>query len=405
MRGFRSRASVTSAITLIDDHVEALGSQGVDLWQAADRVLASEVVAVSSVPAFDRAAMDGYALKGEETFGADAYAPAHFRVTGRSRPGVPFSGRVGEGEAVEIATGAPMPDGADAVARVEAAYRDGSSVRIAEPTPPRRHVGFAGEDVAIGTRLFAPGRVLRPQDLGVLSALGMGQISCIARPRVAILITGDEILPAGSRAEGCRFADMNGPMLSALVARDGGLPAITGPLPDDRLGIRDAIASAARSSDVVFLSGGSSTGPEDHAPGLIDELGELAIHGVALRPASPTGIGFVEGRLVLLMPGNPVSCLCAYDLFGGRIVRRLGGRPAEWPGRARDLPLGEKLVSSLGRVDYVRVRIVEERVIPLATSGASILSGASRADGFVLVPASREGYHEGAVVTVHRYEG
>lgn len=404
MRGFRSRSSVAAVERIIDDRVAMLGSEFVPLRDAHGRVLADRVVARWDVPPFARAAMDGYALRGEETFGSDTYSPAAFRLIGRSRPGEPFSGRVGPGDAVSIATGAPIPEGADAVAKVESSRVVDSTLQITEASPPRRHVGFAGEDVAAGATVFSPGRVLRPQDLGVLSALGYARVAVVERPRVSILITGDEILPAGSPPEGCKIADMNGPMLAALIARDGGIATLIGPMRDDRAALREAIFSACRDVDALIVSGGSSTGPEDHAPSLVAELGELAIHGVALRPASPSGLGFVEGVPVLLAPGNPVSCLCAYDLLGSRIVRRLGGRSDGGPYPRIDAPLAEKLVSSLGRVDYARVRFDESgRVVPIATSGASILSSTTRADGFVLVPAPLEGYPEGAVVTVHLY--
>ena len=406
MRGFRSRSSVEGVHTLIDDRVKMLGSVSVPLAEAHARVLGQNVIAPWHVPPFRRAAMDGYAVRGEETFGCGAYAPAVFQLVGRSRPGEPFSGRVGPGEAVEIATGAPIPEGADAVAKVEDSLRMNATVQITEPVSPLRNLGSAGEDVARGSMVFEPGRIVRPQDLGMLSALGFAEVAVVARPRVSVLITGDEILLAGSPPNRCKIADMNGPMLAALIARDGGVPTLIGPIRDDRDAIREAIGRACLDSDALIISGGSSTGPEDHAPSLVSELGELAVHGVALRPASPAGLGFVHGIPVLLAPGNPVSCLCAYDIFGSRIVGRLGGRPAHRPYPRRDAPLAGKLVSSLGRVDYARVRFDDlGRVVPLATSGASILSSASRADGFVLVPATLEGYPEGGIVTVNLYGG
>ena len=168
--------------------------------------------------------------------------------------------------------------------------------------------------------------------------------------------------------------------------------------------IRSAILLASKRADALLISGGSSTGPEDHAPGLIAELGELAVHGIAIRPASPAGLGFLGRIPVVLLPGNPVSCLCAYDFFAGPIVRRLGGRPPEWPYRPAELPLGRKLASVVGRVDYARVSIVDGRVEPLAISGASILSSTTRSDGFVVVPADLEGYPAGAFVTVWLYD-
>ncbi len=197
---------------------------------------------------------------------------------------------------------------------------------------------------------------------------------------------------------------MNSVMLGALIDRDRGLARVVGPLPDDREGLRAAIADASGSADVVLISGGSSTGPEDHVPGLVAELGELAAHGVALRPASPAGLGFLGAVPVVLLPGNPVSCLCAYDFFAGPIVRLLGGRPREWRYRPVVLPLARKLVSVIGRVDYARVRIEQGKVEPLAISGASILSSTTCADGFVVIPTDLEGYPPGASVTVWLYD-
>jgi molybdopterin molybdotransferase len=404
MRGFRTRAAVEEVLALIDRRVGPLGHEAIDLADSSGRVLASEVVAQQPVPPFDRAAMDGYALRGEETFGADPYSPARFRMVGSARPGRAYAGVVGPGEAVQITTGAPMPAGADAVAKAESARADGPTIWISEATPPGRHVGRLGEDITPGTVVLSAGRALRPQDLGLLSALGLGTIDVVRRPRVAILSTGDELLPPGTPARDFRIADMNAVMLAALVARDGGRPSTIGPLPDDRDRLRAEVAGAAASHDAVLVSGGSSTGPEDHAPGVLAELGELAVHGVALRPASPTGLGFLGDVPVVLLPGNPVSCLCAYDFFAGRVVRLLGGRGPDWPYRSVARPLAYKLASVVGRVDYARVRLVSDQVEPLAISGASILSSTTRADGFVVVPADLEGYPAGATVTVWLYD-
>ncbi len=405
MRGFRKREALGAVVALIDARVAALGFETIGLAAAAGRVLGEVVTACCSVPPFDRASMDGYAVRGEETYGADPYAPAEFVLKGRARPGREFAGTVGSGEAVEIATGAPLPRGADTVVPVEATAIEREVVRVREAVPVGRHVGRVGEDVQSGTAVLQAGRVLRPQDLGVLSGMGVAEVTVVRRPTVTILITGDELLGPGMPPSGHCFADMNSPMLSALVARDGGLPRVIGPLPDCRETLREALLEGVRQSDAVLVSGGSSTGPEDHAPGLVAELGELLAHGVALRPASPTGVGFVGGVPVLLLPGNPVSCLCAYDLFGGRVVRRLGGRPVQWPYRSVERPLLHKLVSAVGRVDYVRVKLTEDTVEPLAVSGASILSNTTRADGFVLVPADLEGYSAGTTVTMWLYDG
>jgi len=190
-------------------------------------------------------------------------------------------------------------------------------------------------------------------------------------------------------------------MLAALVRRDGGIPINPGIVRDDR----DAILAAMReNADVVLVSGGSSVGQEDHAPRLIAGHGELAIHGIAIRPSSPAGMGKLDDRLVFLLPGNPVSCLCAYDFFAGRAVRVLAGRSADWPYRPTVKRLRRKLISAVGRVDYARVKLVGDGVEPLATSGASMLSSTTRSDGFVVVPGDSEGHPPGTEVTVWLYD-
>jgi len=241
---------------------------------------------------------------------------------------------------------------------------------------------------------------LRPQDIGMLSSLGFSQAPVLRRPRVHILITGNELLPMGTTPEGYRITDANGPMLAALVARDGGEPLLSPIMRDDRVAI---LAAMRMEADVLLVSGGSSVGQEDHVPTLLAEHGELAIHGIAMRPSSPTGMGRLAGRLVFLLPGNPVSCLCAYDFFAGRAIRALDRRDRDWPYRRVNVPLARKLASVVGRVDYARVRIDGSTAEPLAIGGASVLSSVTRADGFIIVPADREGYPAGAQVEVLLY--
>jgi molybdopterin molybdotransferase len=402
MRGFRDRTEVADVLALLDARLHALAPEMVDVQEAAGRVLAADVVADAAVPAFDRAAMDGYALRGQETFGAGPYNPLEFEVVGQALPGRPFNGAVKKGQAVRIMTGAPLPEGADAVLQAEAAEEAAGRLRVCDAVPPGRHIGRRGEDIDAGTLVLRAGRRLRPQDVGILASIGATPVGVVRRPTVSLLTTGDELLPCGSRPLGFQIVDSNSVMLDALVRRDGGLSGPARLIPDRREAVREALRTAL--TDVVLISGGSSVGQEDYAPQVLGDLGELSVHGVALRPASPTGLGFMADRPVFLLPGNPVSCLCAYDLFAGPAVRRLGGRPLDLPYRSCRLPLARKISSAVGRVDYTRVRIEKDRVEPLATSGASILSSTTRADGFVLVPRDSEGFAEGDTVHVYLYD-
>src|SRR5262245_5600194 len=280
MRGFRDRAEVEDVLRLLDQRVVPLPAEVVPLARAASRVLAGDIVAEVAVPGFDRAAMDGYALRGEETFGASPYNPLELSVIGEALPGQPFRGQLAPGQAIRIMTGAPVPAGADAVLPVEQAREEAGRLQVSEPISPGRHVGRRGEDIAPGRTVFAGGRRLRPQDVGLLSSIGVGSVSVIRQPAIDILITGNELLPAGSRPEGYRIVDSNSVMLAALVERDGGLPRVPPILPDRREVIRDALRTS--DADCILFSGGSSVGQEDHAPAVLAELGELAIHGVAL---------------------------------------------------------------------------------------------------------------------------
>lgn len=406
MRGFRSRADVSDAVRLIHDVARPLAAERVRLEKAAGRVLAADITAPIPVPRFARAAMDGYAVRGEETFGASDYNPLTLALVGEAFPGRPFAGTVAPGQAVRIMTGAPLPPGADAVVMAEYAQEsDGGgarSVTVTEAVPPGRHVGAIGEDIEAGQLLLSAGRVLRPQDIGVLASVGTADVPVVRRPVVRLVITGDELLPPGSKPEGCRIVDSNSLMLDALVRRDGGIVRQSGIVPDRREAVEAALV--ADEGDVILVSGGSSVGAEDHAPAIVAARGELLVHGLAMRPSSPAGFGRLGERLVFLLPGNPVSCLCAYDFFAGLAIRLLSGRSGDWPYRRFRAKVARKIVSDIGRVDYARVRMTESGVEPIATSGASILSSTTRADGFIIVPRDSEGYAPGDDATVYLYD-
>lgn len=404
MKGFTQRATVEAAVAWIDSVLPSLSSlptEVVGLHDAFGRVLARDVTSLVNVPNFARSMMDGFALQGEATYGATAYNPLPLRILGTCLPGTPFPQTVSAGESVRIMTGAPLPLGTDAVLPVELSDLDGETLRVLEPISPGKHVGQVGEDIRQGDIVQPAGRILRPQDIGVLSSIGIGRVEVIRRPRVRVLITGNELLPAGTVPTGFQIADANGPMLAALITRDGGQPILSDIIRDNPAAIREALYADA---EVLLVSGGSSVGQEDHVPRLLAAEGELAIHGIAMRPSSPTGMGRLGQRFVFLLPGNPVSCLCAYDFFAGRAIRALGGRSRDWPYRRVRVRLSHKLVSTVGRVDYARVIVRGAEAEPLSISGASVLSSTTRADGFVIVPTDSEGQPPGAEVEVFLYQ-
>jgi len=406
MRGFRTRVSLEEARKRIVDAVSPLGATDeVPLREALGRILAAGVDAPRPVPAFDRAAMDGWAVEASRTFPATAYDPVVLEVAGESLPAAPFGETLSGARAVRIMTGAPLPAGADAVVPAEFAEEARGFVRIAGAVTPGKHVGRVGEDLAEGDLVLPAGHQLRPQDLGILAAVGLEKVEVAPRPRAAILATGDEIVKAGARLSPFQVYDADTPMLVGLLDRWGGRSGTPSLQPDDAARLRRVLSRAAANAavDLILVTGGSSVGTEDQVPGLLADLGELVFHGVALRPAGPVGFGVIEGKPIFALPGNPVSCLCAFDLLVGPCIRRLQGMPATEPYRSVRLPLARRLSSVAGRADYARVALTEKGIEPVAVSGASILSTAVRADGWVLVPPGVEGYEAGEVVEVRLY--
>ncbi|MCG8589416.1 MAG: molybdopterin molybdotransferase MoeA [Proteobacteria bacterium] len=402
MRGFAERTDVEEVEARLAAATSVLEPVQVPILEAAGRVLASDCTAAVDVPSFPRAAMDGYAVRGADTFGASDYGPIELSLEGQALPGAPFAGQVESGQAVRIMTGAPVPAGADAVVMAEVCQEEAGRVTLRDAVAPKKNVGAIGEDIRQGDRVLRAGRRLRAQDVGLLASIGVARVPCVRRPRVQLVVTGDELLPAGEAPVGARIVDSNSVVLRALVARDGGELLPFEILPD----VPERIAEALQGpdADVVLVSGGSSVGQEDHAPRLVAELGSLDVHGVSMRPSSPAGVGRIGSRVVFLLPGNPVSCLCAYEFFAGPTIRQLGGRSRTWPHRRVTCPLARKIASAVGRTDYVRVALENGHAVPLATSGASILSSTVRADGCVIVPRELEGMPEGARVEVLLYD-
>ena len=402
MKGFQKRISVEALTALIDQHSCINPAEQIPLAECYDRVLAETIYAPINVPDFNRSAMDGYAVKGEDTFGAGSYNPILFKVVGQVTPGHAFDKEIHKGEALRIMTGAPLPPGADAVLMAEYTEQNEGQMQALQAVAPGKNVGFVGEDIQQGEILLCKGRKIRPQDAAVLASVGMNKIPVIQKPKVLLLITGDELLKPGEKPEGVQIVDSNSVMLRHCIERDGGKVVSIEHLPDIRDTIQEALLRSQ--ADIICLSGGTAIGVEDLAPTLIAELGELLAHGISMRPASPTGLGKLAEQLVFLLPGNPVSCLSAYDFFVARAIRILAGRHLQWPYRKATLPLATNVASQAGRVDYVRIRIREKRATLIATSGAAILSSTTKADGFLVVPEASEGYAEGELVEVWLYD-
>ncbi len=408
--GFSDVTRLDAALAQLSATVGPHGRrESLAIGDAGGRVLATPVDAGRDVPHYDRAAMDGYALRASETHEASERAPRRLSLT---------DGPVGAGEARPVHTGSAIPAGADAIVPIEDAQRVDDNVELTRPVTVGEDVAPAGEDVVAGEQLFDFGHRLQPADLGLCLGAGACQVTVADRPTVAVVPTGDELV-AADPAPG-EMVETNGLTVSRLVERWGGAATHGSVVPDDEPALRAAIDDAL-DHDLVVTLGGSSVGSRDLVPDVVEDMGELLVHGVALQPGHPVGLGTVADTPVLVLPGYPVSCLVtATRLLRPAIAWSMGAEPPGFVGfRGR---LTRTLESKTGVRTFARVRTVESAegensaaeqtatggeepdplpsVEPLRTSGAGVLSSVTEADGWVVVPESSEGYEAGTVVDV-----
>jgi len=369
------------------------------LDRLAGRVLAADVVAGTNVPPFARAMMDGYAVHADDTVGATPDTPRMVAVVGRVFTGEVFSGRVGAGEAVEIATGAPLPDGATAVVMVEETAPGATTdcVLVRGSVAPGQHVGRAGADIAQGQVVLRAGDHLLPARVGVLAALGLREARVYARPRVAIVSTGNEVVPPGTPLRPGQIHDVNRTTLCAIVDAHGGEPAPLAVAADTLDALHDTLAQTAGCDAIVF-SGGSSVGDRDLLIDLLHLRGEVIFHGVATRPGKPTAFGRVDGAPVFGMPGNPTSCLTNAYVMLVPFLRTLAHLPPFRPLVVR-VPLARRVTSAPDRTQFYTVRLVDGHAEP-AFKASSDITSMAHADGYVEIAAQVTALDAGTPVDV-----
>ncbi len=400
MRPIRETIPFAEALELMLEAIEPVSrTERVELDTADGRVVAREVVAVGDVPPFDRAAMDGYAVRAEDTFGASREAPRRLRVLEKVLTGGLPSTRVGTGESVEIATGAPLPDGADAVVMgEETAPGDAADeVEVFTPVYPGQNVGRRGADIKADQVVARVGDVLNPARLGALAATGLAGVDVFARPRVAILSTGNEIVDPGQPLAPGQIYDINRFTLAAVVRRHGGVAVVHRPVPDAPSALSAALDRCVQ-EDLVVFSGGSSVGEHDLILDVIRARGDVLFHGIAVKPGKPTLVGRVGGTLVIGMPGYPTSCLSNAYLLLVPVLRRLAHLPPYRP-RTVQLPLAQRIVSTTGRHQFYTVRVVDGQAVPAFKQSGDITS-MSLADGYIEIPAQTDIVEKGELVEV-----
>jgi molybdopterin molybdotransferase len=399
MRPFSHVIPLDEARRILDAAARPLTRvERVDLPALSHRVLAEDVTAEADVPPFARAMMDGYAVHAADTAGATRDTPRSLIVAGRVFTGEVFAGQLTGGTCVEIATGAPLPAGADAVVMVEdtAPGPDGH-VAMAAGVAPGQHVGRAGADIRRGSTVLRAGDWLLPSRVGVLAALGRTAADVVARPRVAIVSTGNEVVAPGQPLGPGQIYDINRHTLAAVCARHGAEP-VPLEVASDTLEALDRAVDAAMRCDVIVFSGGSSVGDRDLVLDVLRRRGEVAFHGVATRPGKPTAFGHIGGVPVFGMPGNPTSCLTNAYVLLAPFLRRMAGLPPERPHVVRG-PLTRRIGSGAGRHQFYTVRLVAAGVEPAFKASGDITSMA-HADGYLEIAADVTAVEAGTLVDV-----
>lgn len=395
---FRKLLTVDEAKKTIEKYFKPIfiGDEYAPTIEAYNRVLNENVTSSFDIPSFNRSTVDGYAVRAEDTFGAEENAPAKLKVVGSVVIGEMPKAVVKKGEAAEIVTGAPIPEGADAVVMVEDTEKENEYLKVFTSATKNANVQKKGSDIKNGETVLKTGQILGASEIGVIAALGLTKIKVLKAPIVAIISTGGEVTDLGKELPAGKIYDINGYSISAAVLECGAKPVQLGAFPDDKAALTKALESALASADVVITSGGVSVGPKDYTPQVINSLGKpgVVVCGVALKPGKPTTVAFVNGKPVFSLPGHPASALLVFHLFAKPLIQRLAGRYSTQD-RVVKAVAGSRMFSAKGRRTYVMVKLSRDKnnrlVAEQVESGASgAITTLSKADGFVEVAENNQ---------------
>ena len=407
-KGFQELTNVDDALRIF---LSALGeprikSEATPIQNALGRILSRDVIARRYIPSLDVSIMDGYAVRSEDVQKASDETPAVLNVIGESKLGTVCRFKVQSGQAVALATGSMVPAGADSVAIVEqsTALRDGK-VAIKRPTSKGQNVSKKGEAVSPGQVVLRKSRRLRPEDIGVLRALGVAKVGVVRKQRVAIISTGNELTNSPNEHDQAKVVDTNRPILAAMIQSLGAEPLDLGIVRDDPNRILLALKTGMRVADVVLVTAGSSVGRKDLVPKCIESLGKpgILVHGIAMRPAMPTGLAVIKGKPVVSLPGFPVSAIVAFRVFVRPLIAKLSGVPEMFDPTIKAV-LTERISTGQGIRTFVRVTVrrEHERFVaePLKIQRSSVLTSMTNANGIITILETHTAYEAGEEVEV-----
>ena len=376
----------------------------VSIVDAVGRVLAEDIVAEEDIPCFNRSAVDGYAVRSRDTFGASSISPVRLKVVGKVDVGEHPSISIGEGEATEIATGAVIPDGADAVVMCEDVKTIDGEIDVLKSVTPLENISLKGEDIRKGDVIAKRGLVLRPWDIGVLASLNIAYVNVIARIRVAVFSTGSELVEVGTKPPLGKLVNSTKSLVLSAAKELGCEPLDLGLVPDDVSEISKKMEEGVDTADVLITTGGTSVGKRDYVKEALEEIGgAILAHGIAMKPGKPTGLGLLRGKPVIMLSGYPVAALVGFEAFVKPLIYHMLGT-REQPKAMIKAKLTRRVASTPGTRSYLRVFVEKREGVfyaePLRLTGSGVLSSVVRANGIVIIPEHRDGFDEGEEVDV-----
>jgi molybdopterin molybdotransferase len=384
-----------------------VGTEFIELRKAFERILAVDIVSDINLPSFARPTMDGYAVKASSTFGATEENPAYLTVKGTIDMGKSAGFSIGSGEAAKISTGGMLPDGSDSVIMLEyTEIIDKTTIEIYRSVAPGQHVLVKGEDIKKGDNILSCGQRLRPQEIGLLAALGKDSVKVYKKPVIGIISTGDEVIAINSVPDKGQIRDINTYTLSSLVQKVGGIPVTYGIVGDDFDALLKKCSIAIAHSDMVLISGGSSVGTRDLTVEVLSSLpgSNIMVHGISISPGKPTILAKTSGKAIWGLPGHVVSAMIVFKIVVRPFIEKISGLSSTYK-KALRIPalLSRNISSAQGRIDYMRVRLIEKNGMKWAEpilGKSGLISNLTKADGLIEIEINTEGLDKGSKVWV-----
>ena len=394
--------SVKNSIKLISDNQKCIDSEEISIHDAHKRVLAEDVIAFHDSPPFDKSAMDGFAVIGENTFGASQSAPKKLKIIDAIGAGDFSDKTVVEGEAILIATGAPVPEGANAVIMKEYTTTNGDELTIYSQVTPGENVVPKSEDIEKGQIILNKKTFIRYQELGLIASAGYDTVKVFKKPRVKVIITGNELVePTKEEIDKAKIINSNQFTIRAMI-EDSGAVCDIGHAGDTFEEVKEAILEASKDYDVIMTTGGTAISKGDVVLDVVDDIGEILFHGVAMRPGKPAGAGLVNGKIIFTFSGQPVAAMTQFDVFARKYLFEMQGRSFDFHILKRESQL--KIPSQLGRTDFIRAVADDEDVRHVLNRGSGIIRSMVEANSYIIIDENDEGYQKGDMVDVVMFD-